>query len=67
MMDAMSAPNEAAARANWERAQDLLATDMPTVPLVHSAPPAVAQKYVNGFVPSGTVTELLNTVSIGAH
>ena len=63
----MSAPNEAAAKANWEKAQDLLAADMPTVPLVNSAPPAVAQKYVTGFIPSGTVTELLNTVSIAPH
>jgi peptide/nickel transport system substrate-binding protein len=62
MNDALAATDEATAKSLWEKAQDLLAKDLPTVPLVNSTPPAVAQAYVKGFVGAGNLTELLNTV-----
>ncbi|HEY0442701.1 MAG TPA: ABC transporter substrate-binding protein [Candidatus Limnocylindrales bacterium] len=62
MNDALAATDEATAKTLWEKAQDLLAKDLPTVPLVNSTPPAVAQAYVKGFVGAGNLTELLNSV-----
>jgi peptide/nickel transport system substrate-binding protein len=62
MNDALAATDEATAKTLWEKAQDLLAKDLPTVPLVNSTPPAVAQAYVKGFVGAGNLEEFLNTV-----
>jgi peptide/nickel transport system substrate-binding protein len=62
MNDALAATDEATAKSLWEKAQDLLAKDLPTVPLVNSTPPAVAQAYVKGFVGAGNLEEFLNTV-----
>ena len=45
----------------------MLAADMPAVPILSSKPPAVAQKYVKGFVPSASLTEFYNTVWIAPH
>ena len=47
---ARSAPTRPTAKAAWEKAQDILATDLPTVPLVNSKPPAASKAYVKGFV-----------------
>jgi peptide/nickel transport system substrate-binding protein len=41
----------------WNKAQDLLAADMPTVPLMNIKLPAAARKYVMGFVGSGVHSE----------
>ncbi|MEO8229773.1 MAG: ABC transporter substrate-binding protein [Chloroflexota bacterium] len=62
MNDALAATDEAAAKTLWEKAQELLKADLPTVPLVNSTPPAAAQVYVKGFVGSGALNEYLNTV-----
>jgi peptide/nickel transport system substrate-binding protein len=67
MQDALMAPNPDEAARHWRQAQDILAADMPTVPVLSSNPPAVAQKYVKGFVPSASLTELYNSVWIAPH
>jgi peptide/nickel transport system substrate-binding protein len=62
MIDALAAPDDATAKTLWEKAQDLIAADLPSIPIVNSTPPAVAQSFVKGFVGAGNLTELLNTV-----
>ena len=62
MNDALAATDDAAAKALWEQAQDLIAADLPTVPLVNSNPPAVAQAFVKGFIGAGNLVEPLNLV-----
>jgi len=62
MNDALAATDEATAQSLWEKAQDLIRADMPTVPLVNSTPPAAARADVQGFVGSGALNEYLNTV-----
>lgn len=59
---AESATDDATAGAAWSDAQDILAKDLPTIPLVNSQPPAAAKAYVKGFVGSGNLTEFFNTV-----
>ncbi|MEP6638999.1 MAG: ABC transporter substrate-binding protein [Chloroflexota bacterium] len=51
-----------ASKPLWEQAQDMIAKDQPTVPLVNSKPVAGAKAYVKGFVGSGGLTEFLNSV-----
>lgn len=55
----LSAPDEAAAAAAWGEAQDILAKDLPTVPLVNSKPPAAAKADVKGFLGAGNLNEPL--------
>ncbi|HXG40979.1 MAG TPA: ABC transporter substrate-binding protein, partial [Candidatus Limnocylindrales bacterium] len=55
----LSAPDEATARAAWEEAQDILKRDFPTVPLVHSKPPAAATADLKGFLGAGNLNEPL--------
>jgi peptide/nickel transport system substrate-binding protein len=62
MNDALAATDENTAKTLWEHAQDLLRTDLPTVPLINSTPPAAGQAYVKGFVGSGGLNEYLNSV-----
>lgn len=62
MSDALAATDEATAKQLWEKAQDLIRADIPTVPLVHSTPPAAASADVKGFVGSGALNEYLNSV-----
>jgi len=62
MNDGLAATDEATAKSLWEHAQDLLAADLPTVPLINSTPPAAAAADVMGFVGSGALTEFFNTV-----
>jgi peptide/nickel transport system substrate-binding protein len=62
MKAAEAATTDAQAKTLWQTAQDMIAADMPTVPLVNSTPPAAAAAYVQGFVGSGNLTEILNTV-----
>ena len=62
MNAALAGKTEATAKADWQKAQDLIAGDMPTVPLLSSKLPAGARGYVRGFVGSGNQTEVLNTV-----
>ncbi len=60
--EALAATSDAAAKAAWEKAQDILARDLPTVPLVNSKPPAAAKADVKGFVGAGNLQELFNSV-----
>ena len=53
----LSAATDADAKAAWESAQDILARDLPTVPLVHSKPPAAASVDVKGFLGAGNLNE----------
>jgi ABC-type transport system substrate-binding protein len=62
MKDAEAAKTDADAKPLWEKAQDTIAADMPTVPLVNSKPVAGAKAYVKGFVGNGNLTEFLNSV-----
>ncbi len=62
MNDALAATDEATAKALWEKAQDLLRADLPTVPLINSTPPAAARADVMGFVGSGGLNEYFNSV-----
>ncbi|MDQ3870580.1 MAG: ABC transporter substrate-binding protein, partial [Chloroflexota bacterium] len=57
-----AAPDEATAKAAWEQAQDILARDLPTVPLVHSKPPAAAKATLKGFVGAGNLNEQFYSV-----
>jgi peptide/nickel transport system substrate-binding protein len=58
----LAATSDAEAAAAWGQAQDILAKDLPTVPLVNSKPPAAAKADVKGFIGAGNLTELMNTV-----
>jgi peptide/nickel transport system substrate-binding protein len=62
MNEALQAPDTATAEALWGKAQDMLLADMPSIPLVNSTAPAVAQAYVEGFIGSGAHDERMNTV-----
>ncbi len=62
MTAALAATDSTQIQALWQKAQDLIAADMPTVPLVNSAPPGAAAKYVMGFVGAGNLTEEFNSV-----
>jgi peptide/nickel transport system substrate-binding protein len=58
----LAATSDTAAADAWGQAQDILARDFPIVPLVNSKPPAAATAAMKGFVGSGNLTELFNTV-----
>jgi peptide/nickel transport system substrate-binding protein len=62
MNDALAAPDQATQQQLWEKAQDMIAADLPSIPIVNSTPPAVAQAYVKGFVGAGNLDEAFNTV-----
>jgi ABC-type transport system substrate-binding protein len=62
MNDALAATDPATAKSLWAQAQQLIAADLPTIPIVNSTPPAVVQAYVKGFVGSGNLDELFNSV-----
>lgn len=62
MLAALAATTDADAQTQWQKAQDILAADMPTVPLVNSTPPGAMQAYVKGFQGAGNLTEAFNTV-----
>jgi peptide/nickel transport system substrate-binding protein len=62
MSEALAATDEATAKQLWEKAQDLIRADIPTVPLVSSTPPGAARADVKGFIGSGALNEYLNSV-----
>ncbi len=53
----LSAASDADAKTAWDAAQDILAADLPTVPLVHSKPPAAASADIKGFLGAGNLNE----------
>ncbi|HLX35957.1 MAG TPA: ABC transporter substrate-binding protein [Candidatus Limnocylindrales bacterium] len=59
---AEQATDPATAQAAWGAAQDQLAQDLPTIPLINSQPPAAAKAYVMGFVGAGNLNEYFNSV-----
>jgi peptide/nickel transport system substrate-binding protein len=62
MLQALQAPSEDAANVLWGQVQDLLAQDIPVVPIVNSTPPGAYTSKVHGFVGSGNGIEYFNTV-----
>jgi peptide/nickel transport system substrate-binding protein len=64
MLQALQAPTLDAANPLWGQVQDLLAADMPTIPIVNSTPPGAYSSKVHGFVGSGNAIEYFNTVSL---
>jgi len=64
MEAALQATTADTANTDWQKAQDIIVQDMPTLPLVNSAPPGAAKKTVQGFVGAGNLTEYFNSVWI---
>ena len=62
MTAALLDTDPAKAQVDWQKAQDMIAPDMPTVPLLSAKLPAGAHSYVKGFVGAGNRTEILSTV-----
>jgi peptide/nickel transport system substrate-binding protein len=59
---ALQAPTVDAANTLWGQAQDLIAADLPTIPIVNSTPPGAFTAKVHGFVGAGNAIEYFNTV-----
>ena len=53
---------DSAAATAWASAQDILARDLPTVPLVNSKVPAAAKADVKGYPGAGNLEEPLYPV-----
>jgi peptide/nickel transport system substrate-binding protein len=62
MTQALQAPTADAANTLWGQVQDLLAQDLPVVPLVNSQPPGALTSKVHGYVGASNGTEYLNSV-----
>jgi peptide/nickel transport system substrate-binding protein len=62
MLKALSETTVDAANADWGQVQDLLATDLPVVPIVNSTPPGAMTSKVQGFVGASNGIEYFNTV-----
>lgn len=62
MTTALQETDPVQAKADWQKAQDLIAADMPTVPLLSAKTPAGARAYVKGFVGAGNKVEIFHTV-----
>jgi peptide/nickel transport system substrate-binding protein len=62
MTKALQDPTTDAANADWGQVQDLLAQDLPMVPIVNSQPPGTDTSKVHGFVGSSNGIEYFNTV-----
>jgi len=64
MQKALQAPSVDQANQFWGQAQDILAADMPEIPLSSAKVPGAYDSKVHGFVPQGGVLEYLNSVWI---
>jgi peptide/nickel transport system substrate-binding protein len=64
MLKALAEPTADAATADWGQVQDLLAQDLPSVPIVNSTPPGAFNSKVHGYVGAGNGIEYFNTVTI---
>jgi peptide/nickel transport system substrate-binding protein len=62
MNAALAATTDAQAQKLWEKAQNLIRADLPTVPIANSKPQAGASIDVKGFVGSAGLNEYLNLV-----
>jgi len=61
---ALAATSVDAANPLWGQAEDLIAADMPMVPIVNSTPPGAFNPKVHGFVGASNGTEHFNSVWI---
>jgi peptide/nickel transport system substrate-binding protein len=64
MEDALKASDESGQQQNWDKAQDLIAADLPTVPIVSGKTPLAARTSVHGLIASPTLLELFTDVWI---
>jgi peptide/nickel transport system substrate-binding protein len=62
MLQALQATTIDAANVAWGQVQDLLAADLPMVPIVNSQPPGVISSKVHGYLGASNGIEYLNTV-----
>jgi peptide/nickel transport system substrate-binding protein len=62
MQAALQAPSADAANAAWGQVQDLLAQDLPVVPIVNSQPPGALTSKVQGYVGASNGIEYLSLV-----
>jgi peptide/nickel transport system substrate-binding protein len=62
MLQALQATTPDAANTLWGQVQDLLAQDLPMVPIVNSQPPGAYTSKVHGYVGASNGIEYLNTV-----
>ncbi len=62
MLKALGEPTADAANADWGQVQDLLAQDLPAVPIVNSTPPGILTSKVHGFVGASNGIEYFNSV-----
>jgi peptide/nickel transport system substrate-binding protein len=62
MLKALGEPTLDAANADWATVQDLLAQDLPMVPIVNSTPPGAYTSKVHGYVGASNGIEYLNSV-----
>jgi peptide/nickel transport system substrate-binding protein len=62
MVDALAATDPAAQQTAWEKAQSLIAADLPMIPIVSGKTPSAGATYVKGFIPSPTLLELFQGV-----
>ena len=65
MLDALAATDEATQQTNWEKAQDLILADMPSVPIGSLKSPGGISTKVQGFAASPTQTEFFTNVWLG--
>ncbi len=61
---ALQAPTADAANTLWGQAQDLIAADLPMIPIVNSTPPGAYTSKLHGFVGAANETEHFNSVWI---
>jgi peptide/nickel transport system substrate-binding protein len=62
MVDALQATDEATQKTDWEKAQQLIAADLPALPIVSAKTPSAGAVYVKGNIPSPTLLELFQNV-----
>jgi len=62
MVDALKATDAAGQAAGWGKALDLVAADMPALPVASAKTPAAAATFVKGLIPSPTMLEIFTDV-----
>ncbi len=62
MTKALQATSDQQAASLWATAQDMIAADIPNIPIVNAVAPGAAGAYVEGYVGAGNLTEPLRLV-----
>jgi peptide/nickel transport system substrate-binding protein len=62
MVAALASSDEATQQAEWQKAQDFIVADFPSVPIVSGKTPAAGATFIKGFVPGPTLLELFTDV-----